>query len=92
MSSHLDDIVIVGAARTPFGKLMGALAGIPATELGSRAIAAALADAGVSGERVDAVILGQVLQAGVGQKPLADGAQLGQGACGGGGQGAVAPG
>lgn len=69
MSSHLDDIVIVGAARTPFGKLMGALAGIPATELGSRAIAAALADAGVSGERVDAVILGQVLQAGVGQNP-----------------------
>lgn len=69
MVSNNNDVVIVGAARTPFGKLMGALAKIPATELGSRAIVGALATAGVAGQQVDAVILGQVLQAGVGQNP-----------------------
>ncbi|MDO4760455.1 MAG: acetyl-CoA C-acyltransferase [Corynebacterium sp.] len=65
----MTDVVIVGAARTPFGKFMGSLAKIPATELGSRAIRAALDQAGLSGQEVDAVILGQVLQAGVGQNP-----------------------
>lgn len=63
------DIVIVGAARTPYGKLLGALASVPATELGSHAIAAALAQAKVNPDDVDAVICGQVLQAGVGQNP-----------------------
>ena len=61
--------VIVGGARTPFGRLLGGLASLPATELGGRAIAAALERAGVSGEQVDAVVLGQVLQAGAGQLP-----------------------
>ena len=61
--------VIVGGARTPFGKLLGGLASVPATELGGYAIAAALARAGVRGDQVDAVILGQVLQAGCGQLP-----------------------
>jgi acetyl-CoA C-acetyltransferase len=61
--------VIVGGARTPFGKLLGGLAAVPATELGGYAIAAALARAGVGGDQVDAVILGQVLQAGCGQLP-----------------------
>ena len=64
-----DDVVIVGAARTPFGKLLGGLASLPATELGSHAIRGALRQAGVDGGAVDAVILGQVLQAGAGQNP-----------------------
>ena len=61
--------VIVGGARTPFGKLLGGLGAVPATELGGYAIAAALVRAGVRGDQVDAVVLGQVLQAGCGQLP-----------------------
>ncbi|MFT4165105.1 MAG: acetyl-CoA C-acetyltransferase [Microlunatus sp.] len=61
--------VIVGGARTPFGKLSGGLALLPATELGGLAIEAALRRAGVVGDQVDAVVLGQVLQAGAGQLP-----------------------
>jgi len=61
--------VIVGGARTPFGKLLGGLASVPAPELGGYAIAAALGRAGIRGDQVDAVILGQVLQAGCGQLP-----------------------
>jgi acetyl-CoA C-acetyltransferase len=59
--------VIVGGARTPIGKLSGALKGFKAVDLGGIAIKAALAKAGVSGERVDYVIMGHVLQAGGGQ-------------------------
>ncbi len=61
--------VIVSSARTPIGKLSGALASFEATDLGGHAIAAALARAGVTGEQVDYVIMGQVLQAGAGQMP-----------------------
>ncbi|HEY5786732.1 MAG TPA: acetyl-CoA C-acetyltransferase [Microlunatus sp.] len=61
--------VIVGGARTPFGKLLGGLASVSATELGGYAIAAALGRAGIRGDQVDAVVLGQVLQAGCGQLP-----------------------
>ncbi|EGT5576331.1 acetyl-CoA C-acyltransferase [Corynebacterium striatum] len=63
------DIVIVGAARTPFGKLLGGLAALPATDLGAHAIRGALEQARVEPELVDAVVFGQVLQAGVGQNP-----------------------
>ena len=63
------DVVIIGAARTPFGRLNGALATLPATALGAHAIAAALAQAQLPGDEVDAVFLGQVLQAGAGQNP-----------------------
>lgn len=63
------DPVILGAARTPMGRLAGALGPLPAVDLGGRAIAAALARAGVPAQRVDRVILGQVLQAGQGQGP-----------------------
>lgn len=63
------DIVIVGAARTPFGTLLGSFSTVTATELGSHAIAAALTQAQVEPDDVDAVICGQVLQAGVGQNP-----------------------
>ncbi len=59
--------VIVSAARTAIGKFGGALADVPATDLGGRAIEAALQRAGISGDAVDYVIMGQVLQAGTGQ-------------------------
>jgi acetyl-CoA C-acetyltransferase len=59
--------VIVSGARTPIGKLAGSLAGFSATDLGGVAVQAALERAGISGDQVDYVILGQVLQAGAGQ-------------------------
>ena len=59
--------VIVAGARTPIGKLSGALASFAATDLGGMAIKAALERAGVSPELVDYVFMGQVLQAGAGQ-------------------------
>jgi len=64
-----DDIVIVSAARTAVGAFNGALAGLPAHELGKVAIKAALERAGVEGGRVSEVILGQILTAGQGQNP-----------------------
>jgi acetyl-CoA C-acetyltransferase len=63
------DIVIVGAARTPQGKLMGQLAALSAVQLGATAIAAALGRSGIDPAAVDAVIVGQVLTAGAGQNP-----------------------
>jgi len=60
---------ILSAARTPIGKLGGGLASLDATELGARAIRAALERAEVSGEQVEHVVMGQVLQAGQGQIP-----------------------
>jgi acetyl-CoA C-acetyltransferase len=59
--------VIVSGARTPIGKLLGSLAQFQAVDLGGVAIDAALSRAGISGEQVDYVIMGQVLQAGAGQ-------------------------
>jgi acetyl-CoA C-acetyltransferase len=59
--------VIVGGARTPIGKLSGALRDIPAVDLGGIAISAALQRAGITGDRVEYVIMGQVIQAGTGQ-------------------------
>ena len=59
--------VIVAGARTPIGKLSGALASLPGTDLGGVAIAGALARAGITPDQVDYVIMGQVLQGGAGQ-------------------------
>ena len=59
--------VIVGSARTPIGKLSGALAGFSAADLGGLAIKAALERAGVGAEQIDYVLMGHVLQAGQGQ-------------------------
>jgi acetyl-CoA C-acetyltransferase len=59
--------VIVGSARTPIGKLSGALAGFSGAELGGLAIKAALERAGVGADQVDYVLMGHVLQAGAGQ-------------------------
>ena len=65
----MEDIVIVGAARTAIGKFGGSLAKTPATELGALIIRKVLERAGVSPEQVSEVIMGQVLTAGVGQNP-----------------------
>jgi acetyl-CoA C-acetyltransferase len=59
--------VIVGAARTPVGRLLGSLASKSASDLGGIAIEAAVARAGISPDQVQYVIMGQVLQAGTGQ-------------------------
>ncbi|RSU53004.1 acetyl-CoA C-acetyltransferase [Sphingomonas sp. S-NIH.Pt15_0812] len=63
------DIVITAAKRTPVGAFLGAFAATPAHELGRVAITAALEQAGVSGEEVSEVIMGQVLTAAQGQNP-----------------------
>jgi len=65
----MSDIVIVSAARTPVGSFNGALASLPAHELGKIAIMAAVERAGIQAADVDEVIMGQVLQAGAGQGP-----------------------
>ncbi|WP_010215920.1 acetyl-CoA C-acetyltransferase [Sphingomonas sp. PAMC 26621] len=65
----MQDIVITAAKRTPVGSFLGAFAATPAHELGRVAIEAALAQAGVAGEDVSEVILGQVLTAAQGQNP-----------------------
>ena len=65
----MTDIVIVSAARTPVGSFNGALASLPAHELGRIAIQAAVERAGIAASDVDEVIMGQVLQAGAGQGP-----------------------
>ncbi len=59
--------VIVAGARTPIGRLLGGLKGKSAAELGGVAIAGALGKAGVNGDQVEYVIMGQVIQAGTGQ-------------------------
>ncbi len=61
--------VILGSARTPFGKMGGALSTLDATELGGAAISAALERAGVAPDQIQQVVYGQVLQAGQGQIP-----------------------
>jgi len=60
---------IVGGARTAFGRMLGALGGFKATDLGGFAIKAALERSGIPGDQVEYVIMGQVLQAGAGQIP-----------------------
>ena len=69
MTIASDPIVIVGAARTPMGGFQGDLAPVAAPELGSVAIAAALARASVAADEIDEVIMGCVLPAGLGQAP-----------------------
>ncbi len=62
-------IVIVGAARTPIGSFQGALASVPAPALGAAAIRGALDRAGLEGGAISDVLMGNVLQAGLGQAP-----------------------
>jgi acetyl-CoA C-acetyltransferase len=63
------EVFIVGAKRTPLGSFNGALSSVPATKLGAVAIKAALEQAGLSVDQVEEVLMGNVLQAGVGQAP-----------------------
>ncbi|WP_439638587.1 acetyl-CoA C-acetyltransferase [Nevskia sp.] len=65
----MQDVVIIDAARTAIGRFGGSLAGVPATELGARLIAALVARAQLPAEQVDLVLMGQVLSAGAGQNP-----------------------
>ncbi|MFJ7970959.1 acetyl-CoA C-acetyltransferase [Psychrobacillus sp. NPDC096389] len=64
-----NEVVIVSAVRTAIGSFQGALKDVPATKLGAIVIEKALEKAGVSKESVDEVIMGNVLQAGLGQNP-----------------------
>ncbi|MFJ7661183.1 acetyl-CoA C-acetyltransferase [Lysinibacillus sp. NPDC097162] len=64
-----NEVVIVSAVRTAIGSFQGTLKDVPATTLGSIVIKEALARAGVAGEQVDEVIMGNVLSAGLGQNP-----------------------
>ncbi|WP_158867605.1 acetyl-CoA C-acetyltransferase [Leifsonia sp. AG29] len=67
--SPTTEVVILSAARTPFGKIKGSLASLTAVQLGTVALKRAIEQSGVSAADVDAVIFGQVLQAGAGQNP-----------------------
>src|SRR5215475_16019215 len=61
--------VILSAVRTPIGKFQGGLSGFTAPELGGKAVAEAIRRAGIEAKQVDEVILGNVVQAGLGQNP-----------------------
>jgi acetyl-CoA C-acetyltransferase len=65
----MKDIVILSAARTPIGSFLGTLSSLPAPRLGAVAIKCALESAGVPADQIQQVIMGNVLQAGVGQAP-----------------------
>jgi len=65
----MKDIVILGGARTPIGSFLGTLSSLSAPKLGSIAIRCALQNAGVSADQIQQVIMGNVLQAAVGQAP-----------------------
>src|SRR5918996_5439015 len=67
--SELNEAVIISAARTPVGKFLGSLKGFSATELGSIVVREAVTRAGIAPEMVDEVIMGCVIQAGLGQNP-----------------------
>ncbi|MAQ38677.1 MULTISPECIES: thiolase family protein [Thioclava] len=65
----MENVVIVGASRTPMGGMQGVFAGVPASELGGTAIKAAMEGAGVAPARIEEVLMGCVLPAGQGQAP-----------------------
>ena len=67
--SASDSVVIVGMARTPMGGLLGELSGLSANELGAIAIKGAMKEAGIKGEDVELVYMGNCLPAGQGQAP-----------------------
>ena len=68
-TTESDPIVILSYARTPMGSFQGALSPLSATELGATAVKAAVDRAGISGDQVDKVFMGNVLSAGLGQAP-----------------------
>jgi acetyl-CoA C-acetyltransferase len=77
MTQSANPSVIVAGARTPIGRLLGGLKTLSGSDLGGLAIKGALEKAGVSGDQVDYVIMGQVLQAGAGQVPARQAAHKG---------------
>ncbi len=74
----MKELVILSAVRTPIGSFLGKLSSLPAPALGSAAIRCALSRAGVRPEEIEQVVLGNVLQAGIGQAPARQ-ASLGAG-------------
>ncbi|WMT89588.1 acetyl-CoA C-acetyltransferase [Pelagibacterium sp. H642] len=74
--SMAEDVFIVAGRRTPIGTLNGALASLAAHQLGAIAVSAAMADAGVAPERVNEMIMGQVLTAAAGMNPARQAARL----------------
>src|SRR3712207_3917661 len=66
---ELNEVVLVSAARTPVGKFLGSLKGFSATELGAMVVRESVKRAGIKPEDVDEVIMGCVIQAGLGQNP-----------------------
>jgi acetyl-CoA C-acetyltransferase len=75
--SRENEAVILSAARTPIGKFQGGLSTIPATRLGALAVKGAVERAGIRPEEIEEVILGNVVQAGVGQAPARQAAIFG---------------
>src|SRR5262249_27551835 len=65
----MDTCVILSAVRTPIGKFQGGLAGFSAPELGGKVVAEAARRAGIDPKQIDEAILGNVVQAGLGQNP-----------------------
>ncbi len=65
----MDQAVILSAVRTPVGKFQGGLAPLSAPALGAKAVAEAVGRAGVEPKSVDEIIMGNVVQAGLGQNP-----------------------
>ncbi|MCU0948552.1 MAG: acetyl-CoA C-acetyltransferase, partial [Porphyrobacter sp.] len=74
--SPADPVVILSYARTPMGAMQGALADVPATQLGAIAVKAAVERAGIAGEDIDRAYMGCVLPAGLGQAPARQAAIL----------------
>jgi acetyl-CoA C-acetyltransferase len=74
---ELRDVFIVGAARTPIGNFLGTLKNFKATDLGGLAIKEAVKRAGLTGDDVDEVIMGNVVSAGIGQAPAKQAAMKG---------------
>src|SRR5438270_12761286 len=75
--SSINEAVIISAVRTPVGKILGALKSFKATDLGAIVVREAVKRAGVKPEDVDEVIMGCVIQAGLGQNPARQAALLG---------------
>ncbi|HRF95794.1 MAG TPA: hypothetical protein PLZ51_11395, partial [Aggregatilineales bacterium] len=67
MTKTTRDIVILGSARTPHGKFLGALAGLTPVELGTIAVKAAIDRSGINPEHISEFVLGNVVSAGTGQ-------------------------
>ena len=72
----MKEVVIVSAVRTPIGSFNGSLSALSATQLGAVAIKAAIEKAGISGDQVNEVFMGNVLQANVGQSPVTQAARF----------------